>query len=507
MDLSKLNDEQIEVALKVIESSKKHGINPDFVLPMVYQESSFNLNAKSPVGAIGPMQLMPRTAKELGVDPHDVDQNIDGGIRYIKGLIENKNLGGDPRNILAAYNAGPNAKFFSTGDLKDLPDETINHVIKITGAYGGEVPSMTITPADTETTVTRDATDQSGGLTDLPRENAAEPTGQLSGNNYDPEDQYSGETVWDVQNKNKQAIQEKQNQSAKEMGAMGAALGASAGSIYAAKAPAIRMAQRVGLLPGGKPISPAEAAALTERVMSPNTTPTSESIVRKTHGGENWQKALTGISTPNAQMDKSSLDLAKRMQSAIGIEGAQGFTGGTITPGGIILGPQDAAAVQIKQQAAAAKAAQAEALLQQQAQKALNQQSANNLIKSVSRTAPVTGALAGAGVGFNAQDAYNKFQQGDTLGGTLSSSAAGASGLSLIPKLARFMNPAAIGLTTASQVAGDLNRGDKQGAATSGLSGLAAFFPYIAAKLAPALYSRGLNPNEDEIMRKIHGEQ
>lgn len=149
MDLSKLDDEQIKVALKVIDSAKKYGINPDFVLPMVNAESGFRPDAHSGK-AIGPMQLTPATAKDLKVDPHNVDENIDGGMRFLKGLIENKKLGGDSHNIFAAYNAGPNAKFFETGDLKDLPDETVSHVVKVMGSYGGEVPQMTITPAKQE---------------------------------------------------------------------------------------------------------------------------------------------------------------------------------------------------------------------------------------------------------------------------------------------------------------------------------------------------------------------
>lgn len=470
MDLSKLDDEQIKVALKVIESAKKHGINPDFVLPMVNVESGFNPQAKSKAGAIGPMQLMPGTAKELGVDPHNVDENIDGGMRFLKGLVENKKLGGDPHNIFAAYNAGPNAKFFETGDLADLPDETVSHVVKVMGSYGGEVPEMTVTPTEPEKTA--------------PEASTA------------PEDQYSGETVPTVQ------TQAQKDRSAKEMGAVGAAVGTSAGSVYAAKAPLFRMAQRVGLLPGGKPIAPAEAAALAERVMSPNAPAAPvESVVKKPHGGENWQKALTGISTPGAQMDKASLDLAKGMQGAVSIGGAPGFTGGTITPGGIILSPRDAAAVQTNQQAAAAKAAEAEARFQASMQRA-NQAAQPDMMqrgaRAVMGSAPVRTGLAGLGMGFNAQDAYNKFQAGDTLGGSLATGAAGASGLSLVPRLAPVMGPAAIGLTTASQVAGDLKRGDRQGAAESGLSGLTALFPRVFGPLGAAVYSRGLNEGEEE---------
>ena len=467
MDLSKLDDEQIKVALKVIASAKKHGINPDFVLPMVNAESGFRPNAHSGK-AIGPMQLTPATAKDLKVDPHNVDENIDGGMRFLKGLVENKKLGGDPHNIFAAYNAGPNAKFFETGDLKDLPDETVSHVVKVMGSYGGEVPEMTVTPTE-------------------PEKAAPEAAGA-------PEEQYSGETVPTV------PTQAEQNRDAKTAGAVGAAVGTGAGSVYAAKAPIFRMAQRVGLLPGGKPIAPAEAAALAERVMTPGAPV--ESVVRKPHGGENWQKALTGISTPNAQMDKASLDLAKGMNQAVGHGGAPGFTGGTITPGGIILSPQDAAAVQVRQQAAAAQAAENEARLQQSLQRASRPDIVQRGARAVVNSAPVRTGLAGMGVGFNAQDAYNKFQQGDTLGGALATGAAGASGLSLVPQLARVMGPAAVGLTTASQVAGDLRQGNPQGAAESGLSGLTALFPRVFGPLGAALYSRGLNEGEEEELKR-----
>lgn len=469
MDLSKLDDEQIKVALKVIASAKKHGINPDFVLPMVNQESGFRPNASSGK-AYGPMQLTPATAKDLGVDPMNVDENIDGGMRFLKGLVENKKLGGDPRNIFAAYNAGPNAKFFQTGDLKDLPDETVSHVVKIMGAYGENVPEITITPVE-------------------PEKAAPAPS--------DPTDQYSGEPI------SNEPTQAEKSRSAKEMGAVGAALGSSAGSVYAAKAPLFRMAQRVGLLPGGKPITPQEAATLAERVMTPGGQAPVESVVRKPHGGENWQKSLTGISTPGAQMDKASLDLAKGMQQTVGIGGAPGFTGGTITPGGIILSPRDAAAVTAQQQAAAQKAAMNEIMFQQSMQRAGQPDIVQRGARAVAGSTPVRAGMAGLGVGFNAQDAYNKFSEGDMLGGSLATGAAGASGLSLVPSLAPVMGPAAVGLTTASQVAGDLRRGDRQGAAESGLTGLAAMFPRIFGPLGALTYSRGLNAGEDERLKEI----
>ena len=326
-------------------------------------------------------------------------------------------------------------------------------------------------------------------------EKAPEPSRAES----DPAAQYSGETVADAAAADQKTI----GSTPKETGAMGAAIGAGAGSLYTAKAPLFRLANRFGLF-GGKPLSPSEAAVLAGRVMTPGGAPEApvESVVRKPSGGENWQKSLTGISTPGAQMDKSSLDLAKRMQSTVGIGGAPGFTGGTITPGGVILSPQDAAAVQARQQAQALQAAQNEARFQQSLQKVGQPDTVQRGFRNVVGSGPVRGALAGLGVGYNVQDAYNQFQQGNVLGGSLATGAAGASGLSLVPKLAPVMGPAAVGLTTAAQVAGDLRRGDRQGAAESGLSGLTALFPRFFGPLGAAVYSRGLNEGEMEELER-----
>jgi hypothetical protein len=282
--------------------------------------------------------------------------------------------------------------------------------------------------------------------------------------------------------------------SALETGAIGSVLGGAAGSVYEAKAPVFRMAQRVGLLPGGKPITPSDAATLVEKVMTPDAQAAGS---RKTYGGENWQKSLTGISTPGAQMDKASLDLAKGMNQAV-TGGAPGFTGGKITEGGIILNPRDAAAVDAKRQAAMVRAAENEARFQQMMQNINKPNAVKQAASRVMSSAPAKGSLAGLGVGFNTQDAYNKFDQGDYTGGALSTGAATASGLSLVPKLARVMGPAAVGMTAASQVAGDLYRGDKQGAAESGLTGLAAMFPRVFGPAGALTYSRGLNEGEDE---------
>ena len=136
-----LSRNQLDIAEKVAKEAERQGLNPDFVLPMVMAESGFNPKAVSSKGALGVMQLMPNTAKGLNVDPNDVDQNIRGGVSFIKKLIENKNIGNDPYKVLMGYNAGPNTTFFRTGKVEDLPTETLNYIDRISEIFGGNLPN------------------------------------------------------------------------------------------------------------------------------------------------------------------------------------------------------------------------------------------------------------------------------------------------------------------------------------------------------------------------------
>lgn len=123
-------------------------------------------------------------------------------------------------------------------------------------------------------------------------------------------------------------------------------------------------------------------------------------------------------------------------------------------------------------------------------------------VRYVMGSSPMKWGLAGAGLGYNLEDAYQKFRDDQILGGLTSLGAAGASGLTLVPKYAARANPAAIGLTTASQVMGDLARGDRQSAAESGLTGSIMLAPRVMGPLGAIVYSGGLNKGEQEELER-----
>lgn len=98
---------QLPVPEAIWAAADRSGVSPRVLEAIAWQESRFNPNAISPKGAVGVMQLMPDTARALGVDPFDVGANIEGGAAYFAGLLRQFN--GDLTLALAAYNAGPGA--------------------------------------------------------------------------------------------------------------------------------------------------------------------------------------------------------------------------------------------------------------------------------------------------------------------------------------------------------------------------------------------------------------
>ena len=115
------------------EASEKYDVSPDLVRAVVKAESNFKVDAVSGAGAQGLMQLMPATARELGVDdPFDIRQNIDGGTCYLRQMLDL--FGGDIRKALSAYNAGPGNVRKYNGDVP-FP-ETRQYVSRVLKSIG-----------------------------------------------------------------------------------------------------------------------------------------------------------------------------------------------------------------------------------------------------------------------------------------------------------------------------------------------------------------------------------
>ena len=133
--------EQIDDAIS--RAASRHKVDPNLVRAMIKVESNFNPHAVSRTGAMGLMQLMPGTARELGVsNPFDPEQNVDAGVRHIKQLLSDYN--GNVALSLAAYNAGAAAVMRNNG----IPpyQETQAYVRRITRLYRGDSKDLQTIP-------------------------------------------------------------------------------------------------------------------------------------------------------------------------------------------------------------------------------------------------------------------------------------------------------------------------------------------------------------------------
>ena len=99
-------------------AADKYGIDANLLAALVWTESAFRPDALSPVGAIGLGQLMPGTAADLGVDPHDPIQNLDGAANYLRQQIDRF---GSDELALAAYNAGP-GRVIQSGGIPNISE-------------------------------------------------------------------------------------------------------------------------------------------------------------------------------------------------------------------------------------------------------------------------------------------------------------------------------------------------------------------------------------------------
>jgi hypothetical protein len=111
------------------QAAARYGVPPSLLRAMAQAESAFQQGAVSPKGAIGVMQLMPGTARMLGADPYDVQQNIDAGARYMSQQLQR--FGSIPL-ALAAYNAGP-GRVAAAGGIPNIP-ETLAYIARVQAA-------------------------------------------------------------------------------------------------------------------------------------------------------------------------------------------------------------------------------------------------------------------------------------------------------------------------------------------------------------------------------------
>ena len=116
-------------AAKIAELSQRFDLSPALLEALVWQESRWRANARSPVGARGLAQLMPGTARDLGVDPDDPFANLEGGARYLRQQLDR--FDGDLEKALAAYNAGP-GRVIRAGGIPEIR-ETKLYVASIMG--------------------------------------------------------------------------------------------------------------------------------------------------------------------------------------------------------------------------------------------------------------------------------------------------------------------------------------------------------------------------------------
>ncbi|WP_336761621.1 transglycosylase SLT domain-containing protein [Paenibacillus sp. USHLN196] len=150
--------------------ASQNGVDPKLIAAIISTESTFNPNAKSHAGAAGLMQLMPGTAKGLGVkNSYDPDQNVAGGTKYIASLLKKYN--GNIEYALAAYNGGPGNvdKWIKAGKMGNIPfAETKAYAPKVLAAYkeiSGSKSSASAPTTPTNTSATKTKTTSKDGKT------------------------------------------------------------------------------------------------------------------------------------------------------------------------------------------------------------------------------------------------------------------------------------------------------------------------------------------------------
>ena len=130
-----------EISNLIVQTATSYGVDPRLALEVAMKESGLDQTAVSSAGAIGVFQLMPATAADLGVDPTDINQNIQGGVQYLAEMISQ--FGGNVAEALAAYDWGPGnmhsaLSAHGAGWMAYAPLETQDYVQTILGNIGSQ---------------------------------------------------------------------------------------------------------------------------------------------------------------------------------------------------------------------------------------------------------------------------------------------------------------------------------------------------------------------------------
>jgi len=140
-----LNEKKRATAEKVMASAEKYGVPKTLAFGMAMQESGFDQSKHSKTGPVGVMMLGRKAAKDMGVDRYNEDENIDGGMRYARQLLDKHN--GDWDKTLVAYHDGPNSPYFKGGEMSP---EAKTHIQKVKGYADMAGPNSTQFSTDVE---------------------------------------------------------------------------------------------------------------------------------------------------------------------------------------------------------------------------------------------------------------------------------------------------------------------------------------------------------------------
>lgn len=519
-----LTKEQKKIIRLIEKEAIDAGIDPDFAVALANLESTFqHIPAEDKKStAFGPFQVNKATAQANGVDYEEMKKNpelaIKAGVKNIARHANNPLFEGDPSRIAAAHRYGENSEYAKTGDPKKIDATLKGYLVGVADHFpDAEFPQTVV--------VERREAPKGDDMGSVPLGSTEPVPAQGDGEQMDMGSQPLA----------KYSIADENQADRRLAAAEGAGAGAFIGAV---KVPAIGIykkaydylhrapqAQDVNtLIDAANKVNEAKAAAQAggqglKAPSMPEPTGPNAKYTAKFGQGVQLTPAEIASSTGMGKGDTEAWGLIKKAREAnekianlygsgsYTLDPERGLMIDTSAGGGARGATKAPVAPALSEAQKAQSLADYEAWANAQNAARAPQSTAGKVLRSVATSSPVKYGLAGAGIGYNLEDASQKFKGNDYLGGLASLGAAGASGATLIPKYAAKANPAAVALTTGSQMYGDIKAGRPQDAAESGMTGLTALFPRVFGPLSAALYSRGLNAGEEEELARYRSMQ